>query len=90
MAKWVHAQRLGHTITDSSRILATGGASGNTAILQAGPLSTQLPVDDGPHRLLLISSMLMCMCKRRQPTRLALELPTEPNTVGDCLHVSGE
>ncbi|CAI8008481.1 Xylulose kinase, partial [Geodia barretti] len=34
MAKWVHAQRLGHTITASSRILATGGASGNTAILQ--------------------------------------------------------
>jgi hypothetical protein len=50
-------------------------------------------IDDGPHRLLLISSMLMCMCKRRQPTQLALELPTEPNTVGDCLHVcrvSGE
>ena len=38
MAKWVHTQRLGHCITDSSRILATGGASENTAILQASPL----------------------------------------------------
>lgn len=36
MAKWVHAHKLGYQITASSRILATGGASKNTAILQAG------------------------------------------------------
>ena len=35
VGKWVHAHRLGYNITPSSRILATGGASQNTAILQA-------------------------------------------------------
>ena len=37
MAKWIHTRRLGYTISPSSRILATGGASENTAILQVGP-----------------------------------------------------
>ena len=35
MAKWVHAHSLGYQISPSSRLLATGGASKNTAILQA-------------------------------------------------------
>ena len=35
MAKWIHAHKLGYKITLSSKILATGGASNNTAILQA-------------------------------------------------------
>ena len=35
MAKRVHACRLGYKMTPSSRLLATGGASQNTAILQA-------------------------------------------------------
>lgn len=35
MAKWVHAHKLGYQITPSSRVLATGGGSRNTAILQA-------------------------------------------------------
>lgn len=34
IAKRVHCQRLGYTVTQTSRILATGGASENTAILQ--------------------------------------------------------
>ena len=34
MAKRVHASRLGYKLTPSSRLLATGGASQNTAILQ--------------------------------------------------------
>ena len=35
MAKWIHAHRLGFQISPSSRLLATGGASQNTPILQA-------------------------------------------------------
>ena len=34
MAKWVHAQSLGYHLSPTSRILATGGASQNKAILQ--------------------------------------------------------
>jgi xylulokinase len=35
VAKWVHSRSLGYCISESSRVLATGGASRNTAILQA-------------------------------------------------------
>jgi len=35
MAKLVHAKRLGYTLSPSSRVLATGGASKNLKILQA-------------------------------------------------------
>lgn len=38
MAKWVHAKRLGYTLSPSSRVLATGGASKNLKILQARQL----------------------------------------------------
>lgn len=34
MAKWIHACNLGYHLSESSRILATGGASQNMAILQ--------------------------------------------------------
>ena len=36
VAKRVHCQKLGLSFTASSRILATGGASQNPALLQAG------------------------------------------------------
>ena len=88
MAKWIHCQRLGHSLSPSSRILATGGASNNTAILQVS-LSLSLSLSHThththTHilRLLLTSSMLMCMCWRRLPTQLVLGQHTEPNMVG--------
>ncbi|XP_042327836.1 xylulose kinase [Sceloporus undulatus] len=34
MAKWIHAEKLGYKILPTTRILATGGASHNKAILQ--------------------------------------------------------
>ena len=37
MAKFVHARKLGYKITSTSRVLATGGASKNTDILQVCP-----------------------------------------------------
>lgn len=44
MAKWAHAKKLGYTLSPSSRVLATGGASKNLKILQASQLGFMVPL----------------------------------------------
>ena len=91
MAKLVHAKKLGYTLSPSSRVLATGGASKNLKILQArqlGSLYLWWALDRvmSQSRSLPISLALVCTFCKGLPTLQALEEPTEPNMVRDKQH----